>query len=327
MDSLSPTTPAALDTLPGRVSARLSPTIVGDMLVPGDSGYDEVRRTFLTTDQRPSVVVLPESAADVVRAVQFARSQGMRIAPQSTGHGALPLEPLEGAMLLKTSRMRRADVYPATRIARADAGAEWQDVTVPAADHGLAALAGSSPDVGVIGYTLGGGLGWLSRRYGLAANSVTAAEVVTADGRLARADADHEPDLFWAVRGGGGNLGVVTALEMRLIPVGELYAGVLFFPIERSSEVLRVWREWTDTVPEEVSSLARIMRFPDFPEVPEAMRGRAFANVEAAYLGDARTGAEWLRPLRELGPELDTVATIAAPGLQTLHMDPAEPTA
>jgi FAD/FMN-containing dehydrogenase len=312
---------------PNTTPQTLQSTIVGDVLVPGDSGYDEARRTFLTTDQRPSVIVLPESAADVVRAVQFARSQAMRIAPQNTGHGALALEPLDGAMLIKTSRMRRVEVYPATRIARAEAGAQWQDVTVPAADHGLAALAGTSANVGVTGYTLGGGLGWLSRRYGLAANSVTAAEVVTPDGRLARADADHEPDLFWAVRGGGGSVGVVTALEMSLFPVEELYAGMLLFPIERSTEVLGVWREWTDTVPDEASSLGRIMRFPEFPEVPEPMRGRAFASVEAAYLGDARTGAEWLRPLRELGPQLDTFATMAAPGLQTLHMDPTEPAA
>jgi hypothetical protein len=326
MPSPSPTTLAAVDGLPGLAAARLSPTIAGDVFVPGDDGYDEARRAFfLGVDQRPSVVVLAESARDVVRAVQLARSLGMRIAPQSTGHGALPLEPLEGAMLIKTSRMRRVDIYPGTRIARAEAGAEWQDVTVPAGEHGLAALAGSSPHVGVAGYTLGGGMGFLARRYGLAANSVTAVELVTVDGRLARADADHEPDLFWAVRGGGGSVGVVTALEMALFPVPELYAGVLFFPIERSAEVLRAWREWTDTVPDEVTSLARIMRFPDFPVVPEPMRGHAFALVEAACLGDALAGAELIRPLRELGPEQDTFATVAAPMLQTLHMDPDEP--
>jgi hypothetical protein len=223
--------------------------------------------------------------------------------------------------------MRRVEIHPETRIARAEAGAEWQDVTVPAAEHGLAALAGTSANVGVTGYTLGGGIGWLARRYGLAANSVTAVELVTADGRLVRADAGREPDLFWAVRGGGGSVGVVTALEMALFPVRELYAGVLFFPIERSSEVLHAWREWTATVSEELTSIARIMRFPDVPEVPEPLRGRGFALVEGAYLGEALAGAELLRPLRELGPELDTFASIPAPGLQALHMDPAGPVA
>jgi FAD/FMN-containing dehydrogenase len=221
--------------------------------------------------------------------------------------------------------MRRVEIAPATRIARAEAGAEWREVTIPAAEHGLAALAGTSANVGVTGYTLGGGIGWLSRRYGLAANSVTAAEVVTVDGRLAHVDAGHEPDLFWAVRGGGGSVGVVTALEMALFPVRELYAGALFFPIERSSEMLSAWREWTDTLPDEVTSIARILRVPELPEAPEPMRGRGFALVEAAYLGDALRGAELLQPLRVLGPELDTFTTIPAPALQALHMDPVDP--
>ena len=258
--------------IPNKVVHRtqtLQSTIAGDVFVPGDPGYDDARRAFnLTVDQRPTVVVLAESVADVVRAVRFADLQGMRIAPQGTGHGAGPLEPLEGAMLLKLSRMRRVEIDAATRTARAEAGAEWQDVTVPAAEHGLAALAGTSANSGVTGYTLGGGIGWLARRYGLAASSVTAVELVTVDGRLVRADAEHEPDLLWAARGGGGSVGVVTALEMALFPVRELYAGVLFFPIERSSEVLLAWREWTDAVPDEVTSIGRILRFPPFPEIP-----------------------------------------------------------
>ena len=303
----------------------LRAAISGDVFVPGGDGYDEARRAWnLAEDQWPAVVVLPESAADVARAVQFARSQGMRIAPQATGHAAEALEPLEGAMLLKTSRMRRVDVDPATRTARAEAGAVWRDVTVPAGQHGLAALAGTSPDVGVTGYTLGGGIGWLARRHGLAANSVTAAEIVTPDGRFTRADAGQQPGLLWAVRGGGG-IGVVTALEMALYPVRELYAGALFFPIQRSSQVLHAWREWTSTVPDEITSIGRIVRIPSLPEAPGHLRGRAFAMVEAAYLGDAAAGAELMRPLRQLGPEIDTFATIPAPALSQLHMDPDQP--
>ena len=248
----------------------LRSAIAGDVFVPGERGYDEARQAWnLAADQRPSAVVVAESAADVAQAVRFARAHGMRIAPQGTGHGSEPLEPLEGAMLLRTLRMRRVDIDPATRAARAEAGAQWQDVTVPAGEYGLAALAGSSPNVGVIGYTLGGGLGWLARRYGLAANSVTAAEIVTPDGRSVRTDAGHEPDLFWAVRGGGGSVGVVTALEMVLYPVRELYAGALFFSIQRSAQVLHAWRDWTDTVPDEVTSIGRILRFPPLPVVPE----------------------------------------------------------
>jgi hypothetical protein len=305
---------------------RLQEHITGVVIVPSDGGYDEARRAWnLTTDQRPAMVVFAGSAADVTEAVRFAHAQGMRIAPQGTGHGSEPLEPLDGAMLLKTSRMRRVSIDLARRTARAEAGALWQDVTVPASEHGLAALAGTSPNVGVAGYTLGGGIGWLSRRYGLAANSVTAAEVVTPEGHPVRADADHEPDLFWAVRGGGGSVGVVTALEMGLYPVRELYAGVLFFPIDRSAEVLRAWGEWTGSVPDEVTSISRIIRFPPLPEVPEPLRGRAFVMVEAAYLGDEDTGAALIQPLRRLGPQLDTFATIPATALQQLHMDPDQP--
>jgi hypothetical protein len=314
------------NSIAGRDLGTLRTAVTGGVFAPGDHGYDEARRAWnLTADERPAVVVVAGSAADVVQAVRFARSRGMRIAPQGTGHGSEPLEPLQDAMLLRTVRMRGVRIDPAAPAARADAGALWQDVTVPAAELGLAALAGSSPDVGVTGYTLGGGLGWLARRYGLAANSVTAAEIVTPDGRLRRADADHEPDLFWAVRGGGGSVGVVTALQMRLYPVRELYAGALFFPIQRTAEVLHAWRAWTGTVPDEVTSLGRILRLPPLPEVPEPLRGRAFALVEAAYLGDAATGAELIAPLRRLGPELDTVAMIPAPALQHLHMDPGQP--
>src|SRR5215472_15174348 len=304
----------------------LRAAIAGEVFVPGDPGYDPARRAWnLAVDERPAAVVVARSDTDVARAVRFARAQGLRIAPQGTGHGAQPLEPLDDAMLLRTSRMRSVLIDPATRTARAEAGAEWQDVTVPAGEHGLAALAGSSPNVGVTGYTLGGGMGWLARRYGLAANSVTAAELVTPDGRLVRADAEHESDLFWAVPGGGGSVGVVTALEMRLYPVRDLYAGVLFFPIDRSAELLHAWRAWTGTLPDEVTSLGRILRLPPLPEVPEPLRGRAFALVEAAYLGDADTGAELIQPLRRLGPELDTFAMIRAPALAQLHMDPDQP--
>jgi UDP-N-acetylenolpyruvoylglucosamine reductase len=300
--------------------------IAGDVYLPGDEGYDEARQAWnLASDQRPSMLVMAESAVDVVKAVRFARVQGMRVAPQGTGHGSGAVEPLDGAMLIKTTRMRRVEIYPSSRTARAEAGAEWQEVTKPAAEHGLAALAGSSPDVGVVGYTLGGGMGWLARRYGLAAESVTAVEVVTPDGRLVRADSENEPELFWAMRGAGGQVGIVTAIEFTLYPVRELYAGVLFFPVERAAEVLRAWREWTDTVPDEVTSVGRLLNIPPIPEAPEFLRGKSFVVVEAAYVGDEFEGAELIRPLRELGPEMDTFAMIPAPALQQLHMDPEEP--
>jgi FAD/FMN-containing dehydrogenase len=311
-----------------RFADSLRAGLTGEVFVPGDRGYDEARQAWsLAADQRPAAVVAAESADDVLSAVRFARERRMRIAPQGTGHGAMSLEPLEGAMLLRTQRMRDVTIDPAAGVGSAEAGAMWHDVTVPAGDHGLAVLAGTSPNVGVTGYTLGGGIGWLARRYGLAANSVVAAQIVTPDGRLVRADADHEEDLFWAIRGGGGSVGVVTSLEMALYPVRQVYAGALFFPVQRSFEVMHAWREWTDEVPDEVTSIARILRFPDIPQVEERFRGQAVAIIEAAYLGGAAAGDKLLRPLRKLGPDLDTFATIPAPALSQLHMDPDQPVA
>jgi FAD/FMN-containing dehydrogenase len=315
-----------MDTFAGRDLEALRAAVAGQVFVPGEADYDQARQAWnLAVDSRPAVVVAAESAADVVEAVRWARARGMRIAPQGTGHGGGPLEPLDGAMLLRTTRMRKVTVDPTTRTARAEAGALWQDVIAPAAEHGLAGLAGSSPTVGVAGYILGGGLGFLARRYGLAANSVTAAELVTPDGDLVRADDSHEGDLFWAVRGGGGSVGVLTALEMRLYPVRELYAGDLFFPISRAAEVLHAWRSWTGAVPDEVTSWAHLLRFPPLPQLPDQLRGQTFAVLEAAYLGEAASAAELLGPLRSLGPDRDTFAMIPAPGLGQLNMDPDEP--
>jgi FAD/FMN-containing dehydrogenase len=175
------------------------------------------------------------------------------------------------------------------------------------------------------GYLVGGGVGWMVRRYGFACNSIRGAEVVTADGRRVRADADSEPELFWALRGGGGSFGVVTALELELFPVRELYGGVLFWPQERAAEVLEAWHEWTAVVPDEMTSIGRLLNVPPLEEIPEPVRGRSFVMVEAAWIGDEAGGSEQLAALRELGPEMDTFAMIPPTGLGALHMDPPEP--
>ncbi|HYX76130.1 MAG TPA: FAD-binding protein [Gaiellaceae bacterium] len=304
---------------------RLRARIAGDFVVPGDSDWDEARRAWnLAVEQRPAAVALPESAEDVVEIVRFARRHGLRVAPQGTGHNAGALA-IDGDILLKTERMRMVSVDPAARTARVDAGVLWAEVTEAAAPHGLAGLSGSSPDVGVVGYSLGGGISWLGRRYGLSASSVTAVELVTADGRLIRVDADHEPDLFWALRGGGGSFGVVTALELRLYPVTEVYAGILFFPLERGAEVLNAWREWAETVPDEVTSLGRFLQFPRIPEIPEPLRGKSFVVVEATFLMDWYAASTILEPLRALNPTMDTFATMPITELKHLHMDPDHP--
>jgi FAD/FMN-containing dehydrogenase len=300
--------------------------LAGEIVLPGDGGWDAARQAWnLSVDQRPVAVVFPESAEDAAAVVELARAVGLRLAPQGTGHSAAPMGPLEGTILVKTSRMRGVEIDAPAERARVRAGALWGEVVPAAAEHGLAALAGSAKDVGVVGYTLGGGLGWLARHRGLACNSVLAIEAVTADGRIVRADADNEHDLYWALRGGGGSFAIVTALEFALYRVAEVYAGALFWPLARAGEVLHTWRELVATAPDELTSLGRLMQFPPIPEVPEPFRGRAFVLVEAAYCGPEADGAALLQPLRELGPETDTLATIPVEGLSELHMDPPQP--
>ena len=206
----------------------------GAVVSPADSGYDEARAAWnLAADQRPAAVAIPHNDTDVAFAVAYAREAGLRVSVQGTGHNPLPLGDMAGSLLIKTSRMRRVDIDPGARRARVQAGAIWSDVAGPANAHGLAALVGSSPDVGVVGYSLGGGIGYLGRKHGIATNSITAIELVTADGEHVRVDASHDPDLFWALRGGGGNFGVVTAMEFKLYPVSSLYGGWLIWPWEQ----------------------------------------------------------------------------------------------
>jgi len=297
-----------------------------DLLVfPGQPGWDAARRAWnLAVDQRPAVVALPVDVDDVVAAVDHARTLGLRVAVQGTGHGAGSTT-LEGTLLLNTSRMIGVEVDAEARVARVAAGTLWIDVVDAAVEHGLTALHGSAGDVGVVGYSLGGGIGWLARKHGLSSSSILSAQVVTADGQVVRADPETNPDLFWALRGGGGSFGVVTELELALYPLAEAFAGWLIWPIDRATEVLGRWGDWTRDVPEEVTSVGRLLQIPPLPEMPEPLRGRQVVVVEAAYAGDERSGRELLCPLLELGPEVDTFATVPARALTELHQDPPGP--
>jgi FAD/FMN-containing dehydrogenase len=300
--------------------------IDGDVVLPGEPRWDIARQAWnLAVDQRPVAVVYPESAEDVAQTVRFAAERGLRIAFNAGGHNAGPIDWSRDTLLLKTERMRGIEIDAATRRARIEAGVQGKPLALAAAEHGLAYLSGTSPDVGVVGYSLGGGLSWMVRTFGLACNSIRAAEVVTADGRLVRIDRDTEPDLFWALRGGGGNVAAVTALELELFPVTEIYAGALFWPIERATEILNTWRGWIETVPEACESLGRMLQFPDLPFLPDHLRGRSFVLVEAAIIGSEADAAALTRPLRDLGPEFDTVALMPASDLSLVNMDPDFP--
>ena len=229
-----------------RPAAALRGLCGGAVHLPGDAGYDSARMPWnVAVDQRPAAVALPRNVDDVRDVVRAASAAGLRVAPQSTGHGAGPLAEgrLDDVVIVRTSGMAAVSVDPVARVARAEGGALWQDVVAAVAPHGLAALHGSSPDVAVAGYSLGGGLGWYARKLGLATNSVTAVELVTADGELVRADAHQHQDLFWALRGGGGSFGVVTAIEFRLHEIADVYAGMLLWDRERAPEVVRAWAD------------------------------------------------------------------------------------
>ena len=228
---------------------------------PADATWDTARQAWnLAVDQRPVAVVYPESADDVVATVRFAAEHGLRIAFNAGGHNTGPIDWTRDTLLLKTERMRGIEIDPDRRRARVEAGVLSKPLAIAAGEHGLAYLAGTSPDVGVLGYALGGGMSWMVRSHGLACNTIVAADVVTADGRRVRIDRDTEPELFWALRGGSGNVAAVTALELELFPVAEIYAGAMLWPIERATEILNAWREWIETVPDDV----RVIR-PDAP--------------------------------------------------------------
>lgn len=302
--------------------------IAGRIATASDPDWDEARRAWnLAADQRPEAVAFVESADDVVRTIRFAAENDLKVAGQGTGHGAFGLAgSLEGTILLKTERMRGIEVDPEAQTARVEAGVLVAELSSAAQAHGLSSMPGSSPDVGVTGYTLGGGLSWLGRRYGFACNRVQAIELITADGEPHTVDAKSEPDLFWALRGGGGGYAIVVALQLRLIPIAEIYAGALVFPAELGAGAVRAYRDWAAGVSDDVTSVVRLITPPPIPDVPEPIRGRPLLTIDGACIGSQAAGEEIVAPLRELGETImDTWTQIPAEGLCRIHMDPENP--
>jgi FAD/FMN-containing dehydrogenase len=304
---------------------RLAGRLTGRVHLPGEAGYDDERTGFQRrTVHRPAVVVEPRDAADVCAAVGFAAAHGTRVAVQASGHGLAA--GMDGGVLLSTRAMRDVRVDARARTAWVPAGAAWSRVIEAAAPYGLAPLSGSSPGVGAVSYTLGGGVGLLARRYGFAADHVRRVELVTAHGRLRGVAPAADPDLFWALRGGGGNVGVVTGMEIDLVPVDWLYGGGLYFDVREVPHVLRAWREWTATVDEAMTSAVTVLPFPDVPAVPAELRGRHVAQVQIAYLGSAAGGERATAPLRALGrPLRDTLRELPYADSGAVFDDPDRP--
>ena len=318
----------ALETM-GRISTleMLRAGLRGDAYAPGKEGYDGASRAWnLNAEQRPALVVMAEGAADVMAAVRFARDAGMGVGVMATGHGVGAA--CDGGVLVNTSRMRGVRVDPVARTARVEAGALWKDVIPEAQAHGLAGLVGSASHVGVVGYTMGGGFGWLGRRYGLNAAGVTEADVVTADGELLRVSAEENPDLFWGLKGGGGNFGIVTSMEFGLYPLTTVYGGNVFYPVEKAPEMLDLYSRWSAELSDETTTAIAFLNIPPLPFLPEPLQGRSVIAVRGCFCGaDPGEGEEVFRPVREgLGePIMDTFGVMPYAAMDAISMDPVDP--
>jgi FAD/FMN-containing dehydrogenase len=248
----------------------------------------------------------------------------MPVAVQATGHGANL--PMDGGLLISTRRMNRVSVDPAARLATVAAGATWRDVLAAAAPHGLAGLNGSSTGVGVVGYTLGGGLPVLGRAFGWASERVRSMDVVTADGVLRRVDADREPDLFWALRGGKGNVGIVTAMTFELLPLRRFFGGAIYVDGDRAPELVPAYAAWTAGLPDAMCTALQLLRLPPFPDIPEPLRGRFVVQVCVAWPGDPAEGERLLAPMRAVAePIADLVGELPYTEVDRVYSDPEHP--
>jgi hypothetical protein len=321
---------AVLDTLvpafPAGAVDELRSQVHGPVYAAGDDGLAaEVATWNVAVQHTPAIAVGATCAADVAAAVSWAVAHDLRVAVQATGHG--PVRNAAGSLMITTRRMQGVQIDPERRTARVEAGVKWVRVLEAAGEFGLAGLCGSSSDVGVVGYTLGGGLGSLGRKYGFAADHVQAVEIVTADGRLRRLTADSEPELFWAVRGGKGNFGIATAIEIELFPVSGLYAGGIFFADEDMAAVLHAFREWAPTLPEDVSTSIAVMRLPDMEFLPPPLRGQTVVHLRYAYSGtDFDEGERIVAPMKGAGRILlGFIGPIRSTEMDSIHMDPVDP--
>lgn len=307
------------------IGTDLKNTIRGRILSPGEDDFDAARRPWnLAVDQPVAAVVEAEDADDVAALVRYAGDNGLSVATQPNGHGATG--DTEGAILLRTRRLDDVEVKPERRWARVGAGAPWAKLLAAAGPHGLTGLAGGSPVPSVVGYTLGGGLSWFGRRYGLAANSVQAFDVITANGDRSRVDAQSNPDLFWALRGGGGDYAIVTAMEVDLHPAPHLYGGRMLWPATHANEVMAAFQEATAEAPEELTVWFNLVQVPDLPHLPAPLRGRSLVTVDSTYLGEPDEAQTLLSPFDKIPDRiLDNHRILPVAELGDISAEPTDP--
>jgi hypothetical protein len=308
----------------GDALTALAGALRGQLALPGSEAYDRLRTPFnLAVRVEPLAVVRAVDAYDVATAVRIAREHGLRVGVQSTGHGTHAS--MDGALLVHTGLLAESVVHPGGW-ARVGAGVTWRTVLDAAAEHGLTGLAGSSSGVGVVGYTTGGGVGPMARTYGVASDRVRAFDVVTGQGRLVRATPDEHGDLYWGLRGGRGSLGIVTAVEMDLVPQRTVHGGCTWFSGADIPVVLRAWASWVRTLPEVATSSVALLQLPPLPHVPPPLAGRATLAVRYVHTGDAREAEALLAPLRALAtPVLESMGELASTDLDAVHRDPVDP--
>ncbi|MFD9096877.1 FAD-binding oxidoreductase [Streptomyces collinus] len=304
--------------------AELEAGLRGSVVRPDDAGYDEARAVWNGAhDKHPALIVRCAGTADVIRAVEFARSQDLPVAVRGGAHSIAGFSTCDDGIVIDLSRMKGALVDPVRRRVVAQAGMTWGDLDHETQAFGLAVTGGLVSSTGIAGFTLGGGVGWLLRRHGLASDNLTAAEVVTADGRVVRADPTEHSELFWALRGGGGNFGIVTSFEYRLHPVGpQILGGLIVYPAEQARQVVTGWRELTGDMPDDLTTLVNLTTAPPLPFLPEEVHGTRIVALLGMYAGDLATGETAVAPLRKLGtPIADVMGPMPYTAMQSL-IDP-----
>ena len=306
--------------------AVLKGTLEGQVILPDDRGYDDARQVFNAMhDKRPALIARCASTADVVAAVNFARGNALEIAVRSGGHSVAGLSVCDGGILIDLAGLKKIEVDPKARTARAGGGVLWGEFDAATQQHALHTPGGRVTTTGVGGFTTGGGYGWTSSKYGLTCDNLIAAEVVLADGRIVRASEREHEDLFWGIRGGGGNFGIVTEFEYRLHPLGPIVlAGLALWPIDRASEVVPAWRDYVDGAPDELSTACAILTTPPAEFVPDHLKGQVALGMVVMYVGDPEAGASVIKPLKALGPVVDLIQPMPYTAFQAL-IDPTAP--
>ena len=298
----------------------------GEVLMPPDAGYDEARRVFnAMIDRRPAVIVRCADTSDVVAAVDIAREHGLVVAVRCGGHSVAGLGTCDDGILIDLSGLNSITVDPPARTARAGGGVLWGEFDAATQAHGLHVPGGRVTTTGLGGFTTGGGYGWTSSKHGLACDNLVSVEVVLADGSVVRASKHEHTELFWGIRGGGGNFGIVTQLEFHLHPLGPIVlAGLAMFPIDRAPTVVRAWRDWADAAPDELATGCVVLTAPTQEFVPPKLQGKPVLGIPVLYVGDAARGAAVVRPLKELDPAVDHIAPMPYTAFQAL-LDPTAP--